>query len=202
MMKTIEIILASGSPRRKEILDKLKLYPRIIMPDIDESHKPNEKPHALVHRLSYEKAYAVAKNLDQGLIIGSDTIVVVDNQILTQPKTAEEAKAMLTAISGRTHQVLTGMTLIYQPNHEVFTQVAMTNVIMNPLTPDWINDYVATGEPMDKAGAYGIQGIGATLVNRIDGEYSTVVGLSVQTLMDGFKSLNLNYFDLIKQDEM
>jgi septum formation protein len=201
MMNSIEIILASGSPRRKEILDKLKLYPRIIQPDIDESHKPNEKPHALVHRLSYEKAYAVAKNLDRGLIIGSDTIVVIDHQILTQPKTTAEAKAMLTAISGRTHQVLTGMTLIYQPNHEVFTQVAMTNVIMNPLTDAWIDNYVATGEPMDKAGAYGIQGIGATLVNRIDGEYNTVVGLSVQTLMDGFRSLNLNYFDLIKQDQ-
>ena len=172
------IVLASASPRRQVLLRNARI-PFVVEPaDIDETPLPGESPKDYAERLAREKARAVSRKRPLDLVLGADTIVVVDNAILGKPRDAGDAARMLRLLSGRTHAVITGVCLVGPTAFEKMTSET-TRVTMNCLSDDEIRDYVATGEPMDKAGAYAIQGIASRWIPRIEGDYSNVVGLPV-----------------------
>ena len=174
----MKIVLASQSPRRRQLLGQMGLEFTTQSPEIDEAAFQGRDARDLVQILSREKARWIAGQVDpETLVIGADTVVVRDGEILGKPKGEEEARAMLASLSGRTHQVCTGVTVCR--GDKVLTQVEETQVTFRPLTDQEIRQYVSTGEPMDKAGAYGIQGLGALFVERIEGDYYNVVGLPV-----------------------
>ena len=174
----MKIVLASQSPRRKELLGRMGLEFVTQASKIDESAFDGLEAWELVATLSREKAQWIARQLDgETLVIGADTVVVRDGAALGKPKDAEDAVAMLLSLSGRDHQVCTGVTVCR--GDRVLTQVEETQVTFRELTEAEVRQYVSTGEPMDKAGAYGIQGLGGLLVEGIRGDYSNVVGLPV-----------------------
>ena len=174
----MEIILASGSPRRRALLTQMGLSFRVVVSHADEAVDPALPPAEQVEQLSLRKAQAVAPLVSRdAVILAADTLVALDGVILGKPGTPREAADMLTRLSGRTHTVFTGFTLLR--GEEVVTQSEATRVTFRPLTPGEIDAYVATGEPMDKAGAYGIQGLGGLLVEGIEGDYFNVMGLPV-----------------------
>ena len=178
----MDIILASGSPRRKQLLAQMGIETfRVISSDADETVEPGLSPARIVETLSARKAEAVAGHAKPGeLVIAADTIVALDGAVLGKPADGPEAFRMLSALSGRRHQVYTGVTLLRDA--ERCTEHEVTTVTFRELTRDDITRYIATGEPMDKAGAYGIQGYGALLVERIEGDYFNVMGLPVGRL--------------------
>ncbi|WP_424768132.1 Maf family protein [Paenibacillus sp. sgz302251] len=193
-----QLVLASSSPRRKELVASLDLSlpVYILSTDTDESFEPSWSPIQVVEELSLRKAQAAAfmlqqKQTEPSLIIGSDTVVVLDGEVLGKPEDVDDAKAMLTRLQGRGHEVYTGIACLLSASGEAMVAHRMTKVQMKPLSAGQITRYVATGEPMDKAGAYGIQGLGATLVERIDGCYFNVVGLPLSLLSD-----MLAYYDI------
>jgi septum formation protein len=175
------LVLASASPRRKELLQQAGYDFKVIPANISEERRPNEDPTAFVTRLAQEKAQSVFDHLncdapgDQLLVIGADTIVVTHEEILGKPQDAEDAARMLRLLSGRTHQVITGVCLISKQKTEVAAET--TAVIMREISEEEIFAYIATGDPMDKAGAYAIQGYPARWIPRIEGCYFNVVGL-------------------------
>ena len=172
----MKIILASRSPRRRELLGQVGLTFEIVSPEVDEAQYGGLPPRELVQTLSRAKALDAARQVPAGsLVLGADTVVVLDGQALGKPDGPEGARAMLTALSGRTHEVWPGFTLCR--DGAVHTEAVATEVTFRALAPEEIDRYVATGEPLDKAGAYGIQGRGALLVAQIRGDYSNVVGL-------------------------
>ena len=173
------MILASQSPRRRELLAQMGLTQFIIRPALgEEKADPGLTPGRLVEELSRRKAEEVAARSDPGdLVIAADTVVAVDGRILGKPRDGAQAREMLTLLSGRSHTVYTGVTV--RRDGEVLTGHEATRVRFRPLSPAEIDAYVRTGEPMDKAGAYGIQGLGALLVAGIEGDYFNVVGLPV-----------------------
>ena len=173
------IILASQSPRRRELLAQMGISNFIIRPAVGEESAPDGlTPARLVEALSLHKGLEVAAASDPAdLVIAADTVVAVDGQVLGKPHDREEAVSMLAALSGRTHTVYTGVTLCW--DGELLTEHEATTVQFRPLTAAEIEAYVATGEPMDKAGAYGIQGVGSLLVERIEGDYFNEVGLPI-----------------------
>ena len=174
----MKIVLASQSPRRKELLGRMGLEFVTQASKIDESAFDGLAARELVATLSREKAQWIARQLDgETLVIGADTVVVRDGVALGKPKDAEDAVAMLLSLSGRDHQVCTGVTVCR--GDRVLTQVEETQVTFRDLTEAEVRQYVSTGEPMDKAGAYGIQGLGGLLVEGIRGDYFNVVGLPV-----------------------
>ncbi|MGM9578773.1 MAG: Maf family protein [Evtepia sp.] len=174
----MKIVLASQSPRRKELLGKMGLEFTTKAPEIDETALSGLPARQLVEALSREKALWVARQEDpEAIVIGSDTVVVRDGEILGKPASPAQAEEMLSSLSGRSHEVCTGITVCQ--GNRVVSQVEVTRVTFRTLTPQEIARYVRTGEPMDKAGAYGIQGLGALLVEGIQGDYSAVVGLPV-----------------------
>ena len=174
----MKIVLASQSPRRRELLGKMGLEFTTKAPEIDETALSGLPARQLVEALSREKALHIAQGEDPDtIVIGSDTVVVLDGEILGKPATPRQAEEMLTALSGRSHEVCTGVTVCQ--GEKVVSQVEVTQVTFRSLTPEEVRRYVQTGEPMDKAGAYGIQGYGALLVEGIQGDYSSVVGLPV-----------------------
>ena len=174
----MKIVLASQSPRRKELLGKMGLEFTTKAPEIDETALSGLPARQLVEALSREKALWVARQEDpEAIVIGSDTVVVRDGEILGKPASPAQAEEMLASLSGRSHEVCTGITVCQ--GDRVVSQVEVTQVTFRTLTPQEIARYVRTGEPMDKAGAYGIQGLGALLVEGIQGDYSAVVGLPV-----------------------
>ena len=175
----MDIILASGSPRRKQLLAQMGIETfRVISSDADETVEPGLSPARIVETLSARKAEAVAGHAKPGeLVIAADTIVALDGAVLGKPADGPEAFRMLSALSGRRHQVYTGVTLLRDGERR--TEHEVTTVTFRELTRDDITRYIATGEPMDKAGAYGIQGCGALLVERIEGDYFNVMGLPV-----------------------
>ena len=180
-MEQYNLILASGSPRRRELLERVGLSFTVHPADVDETLVPGLTAQEQVMRLSQIKAEAVAKELTgDGVILSADTVVVLDGTILGKPKNSADAERMLRALSGRGHLVLTGITVRRGP--EIETRCEETEVHIRPLSQREIQTYVATGEPMDKAGAYGIQGQGALLVERIDGDFFNVMGLPVLLL--------------------
>ena len=173
----MNVVLASASPRRRELLQTAGVDFTVKVSDADEHIEPDTPPHEAVVSLARQKAQAVAKACPNDLVIGADTVVVYDGAILGKPADAADAARMLRMLSGKTHVVYTGVCLLYGKKEETFFE--QTQVTFFPLTEQEIDAYVATGEPMDKAGAYGIQGRGCTLVQSICGDYFNVVGLPV-----------------------
>ena len=186
---SIPIILASGSPRRRELLKSLNLDFEVIPADIDETVQTGETPEILVERLSREKARAVAQHHPDALVIAADTVVVLDGEILGKPKDRVENKSFIKRLQDRQHDVVTGHTLIYKEG--VQTAVKRTSVQFRPLTKEEIEAYVTTGEGLDKAGGYAIQGYGAALIPHIEGCYFNVVGLSVATVVGAAAALGV-----------
>ena len=172
----MELILASQSPRRKELLSLFRLPFVIRVADIDETMDADASPFDEVARLSREKAMAVSRQGDD-IVIAADTIVVCQGKVLGKPHSQEEAVQMLSLLSGRDHQVMTGMTVVRGEQVESCTEV--TDIHFRELTRKEIDAYVATGEPMDKAGAYGIQGGAALFAEKMVGDYYNVMGLPV-----------------------
>ncbi len=174
-------VLASQSPRRAELLRRLGLEFEIVPASIDESYVDHEMPAAHAERLAREKALAVAERRPEALVLGSDTIVLVDSDVLGKPRTPAEAVEMLLRLSGREHEVFTGVALVAGAG--TFSAIERVRVRFRTLDRSECEAYVATGEPLDKAGAYGIQGYGSALVESIIGDYFAVMGLPiVQTL--------------------
>ena len=175
----MDIILASQSPRRRELLERMGVWDfRIVTPDIDEQMDRDLPPGELVGRISLEKALAVQAQEGKGpIIIAADTVVALDGAVLGKPADELDAFKMLSTLSGCRHQVYTGLTVLR--GEEQYTVSEETTVTFRELSAEEIDRYVATGEPMDKAGAYGIQGYGALLVEGIQGDYYNVMGLPV-----------------------
>lgn len=171
----MEIILASASPRRQELLRQVGVSFRVVPSGIDETVTTPMTPAHLVEHLALSKARDVASRHPQALVVGADTIVVVDQLVLGKPKSREDAIAMIERLSGRDHVVMTGIALI-QGDREEFAH-EQTTVTFRALTRGEVERYVDSGEPMDKAGAYAIQGLGSTIVTGIHGDYFNVVGL-------------------------
>jgi septum formation protein len=182
------IVLASASPRRQELL-RIAGIPFTVQPaDIDESPLADESPRGCAERLARGKALAVSQSRPRDCVLGADTIVVVDDAILGKPRDADDAARMLRMLSGRTHAVITGVCLVspvvsgqgsVASEADLVTASETTLVTFCELSDDEIHDYVVTGEPMDKAGAYAIQGMASRWIPRIEGDYSNVVGLPV-----------------------
>lgn len=179
------IILASASPRRSEIMNQLGLDFQVIPSDISEVIPEfSFSPRDLVAELALHKASDVARKLKQGLVIGADTLVVLEDRVFGKPSDPDEAVEMLTALSGRTHSVYTGIAIIQASTGRTETGFCETKVKFKPLSPEEIQSYVNTKEPLDKAGAYGIQGKGGVLVEGIEGCYFNIVGLPISKLAD------------------
>ena len=185
------IVLASASPRRSDVLAMLGLSFGVVPADVEERRGAGEAPGDYVERLSREKALAVSQAHPGALKIAGDTIVVLEGDVLEKPADRAEAAAMLAALSGRTHRVYSGLALAW--NGKVVSRVASARVRFREVERGFIESYVQTGEPLDKAGAYGIQGCGATMIEAVEGDYYTVVGLSVAAFMDLLGELGLEY---------
>jgi septum formation protein len=171
------LVLASASPRRQELLRNAGISFVVQAADIDETPLDDEKAEQCARRLAREKALAVARLRPQDRVLGADTIVVVDGAILGKPRDAADAARMLRLLSGRTHEVITGVCLVESGEARIASEI--TVVTMNELSDEEIQAYVASREPMDKAGAYAIQGMASRWIPRIEGDYSNVVGLPV-----------------------
>jgi len=182
MNDCLPIVLASASPRRADLLRQIGVDFIAFPAEIDESYKAGEDPASHALRLAIGKAGVVAQQIEKGLVIGADTIVVVDGAVLGKPANREEAARMLQRLSGWTHQVITGIALVRSQPRSECHHVETTEVRFRDLSADEIWDYVDSGEPMDKAGAYAIQGRGALFVSGIDGCYHNVVGLPLFAL--------------------
>jgi septum formation protein len=185
------IILASASPRRRELLDLVGIQHIVVPADIDESIRAAESPSEHAERLAREKALAVAEQHANALVIAADTIVVVDGRIIGKPRSEDDAAVMLASLSGITHTVVTGMACAL--NGRLVSSVVDVFVTFRALSERDIREYLATGEPMDKAGSYGIQGYGATIVRRIEGDYFAVMGLSLVRLVELMQQLGVSY---------
>lgn len=172
------VILASSSPRRRQLLAQIGVQFRVISPDADETPLPDESPQQMVQRLSQLKARAVASQQDHGLVLGSDTTVVLNNVVLGKPTDPSDAHRMLRRLSGNTHTVFTGWAIVDAASGKERIGCGKADVTFRTLDDDEIAAYVATGSPLDKAGSYGIQDdLGAVFIEQIDGDYYTVVGL-------------------------
>ena len=182
----MNLILASQSPRRRELLGLFGIPFTVKVADIDEAMDENAAPYDEVARVSRLKALAIEREPDD-VVIAADTIVVCGGKVLGKPKSVEEAKEMLRLLSGRDHQVMTGMTVLYGHRERVVTEV--TDLHFRELTESEIDRYVSSGEPMDKAGAYGIQGGAALFCQRMVGDYYNVMGLPVCRLYETLKNL-------------
>ncbi|MFN5581108.1 Maf family protein [Gemmatimonas sp.] len=177
----VRVILASQSPRRRELLNQIGIAHEVRPAHVDETVWPNEAPVPHCERLARAKAHTLAVEHPDALVIGSDTIVVIDGAILGKPADGRDAIRMLQQLSGRTHTVHTAVAVAHAG--QTWAAVEAVQVSFRALTAEQIAAYVATGEPMDKAGAYGIQGAGAVLVDRIDGDYYAVMGLPLARLV-------------------
>lgn len=187
----LRVVLASQSPRRRELLSLIGVPHTVRPADIDESVHANEAPVPHAERLARTKASVVAELERDALVIGSDTIVVIDDEILGKPQDPEHATAMLRKLSGRTHTVVTAVAVAH--GSRLVSAVEQVVVTFRPLSDEAIADYITTGEPMDKAGAYGIQGYGATIVERIDGDFFSVMGLPLGKLVILCAELGVSY---------
>jgi septum formation protein len=185
------VILASASPRRRELLTLIGIRHEVRPADIDESLLTGERPVAHAERLARAKAHTIAEHEAGAVVIAADTIVVVDGDVLGKPRDAADARAMLRRLSGRTHTVLTAVAVALGAKTE--SAVESVDVTFRALSDDDIVSYVATGEPMDKAGAYGIQGYGATIVERVDGDYFSVMGLGLRRLVELLDRVGVRY---------
>ncbi|MBX7120316.1 MAG: Maf family protein [Gemmatimonadaceae bacterium] len=187
----VRVILASQSPRRRELLTLVGIVHEVRPADIDESVMPDERPVPHCERLARAKAHVLATRHPEAVVIAADTIVVLDGDILGKPRDEADARAMLARLAGRTHTVFTAMAVARDGRTE--SAVEEVQVTFRALTAEAIAEYVATREPMDKAGAYGIQGFGATIVERIEGDYFSVMGLGLRRLVALLERVGLRY---------
>ena len=190
-MTTLRIVLASASPRRRELLRLIGIEHEVVPADVDESLHPNEAPAVYAERLARAKASARPSEDSAVITIGSDTIVVIDDRVLGKPRDRAEAIEMLRTLSGRTHTVYTAVAV--RRGTRIVSAVEHVAVTFRALTDAAIASYIDTGEPMDKAGSYGIQGFGATIVERIDGDYFAVMGLALGTLIGLLSQVGVRY---------
>jgi septum formation protein len=184
-----KLILASASPRRKALLELVGLEFDVVPGDVDESFRGKETPRNHVRRLSREKALGVAALHPDAWVIGADTIVLINGEVLGKPRTKDEARSMLRKLSGRTHRVLSGFTVLRKNGGAVFTDVVESRVVFKTLSADEIEWYVETDEPYDKAGGYAAQGMGVSLIREIRGSYTNVVGLPLCEVVDALRQM-------------
>lgn len=201
-----KIILASGSPRRKKLFQQINLPFDVQPSSVDESFDPSLPPNEIVQQLAIRKVEDVAISNKNALVIGADTIVLFNNQILEKPASQVEAKQMLQNLSGQTHQVLTGVALckVDSSNNitDTTTFVEITDVVFGDLNPNDIENYVAGGSPMDKAGGYGIQDdFGAIFVKRIEGDYYNVVGFPLYRFYNEMETFAPEFLPQLKPNE-
>ncbi|MHB8880036.1 MAG: Maf family protein [Thermodesulfovibrionales bacterium] len=189
--QTRKIILASGSPRRRELLSLTGLKFRVVLSDFEEDMTLPLPPQSLAKFLSREKAAAVAGGYKNAVVIAADTFILFNQAILGKPHTPREAARMLAMLSGRAHTVITGYTIIDTADGRRVTRAVSTKVYFRELTRREIDTYVATGEPLDKAGAYAIQGRGSVFIKRISGDYFNVIGLPLCSLTEDLKAFGI-----------
>ena len=185
------VILASQSPRRRELLTLIGIAHQVLPADIDKSVMPDEAPAPHAERLARAKAHALAEKHPHAVVIAADTIVVVDGDILGKPRDEAHAAEMLRRLSGREHTVFTAIAVARDARTE--SAVEAVDVTFRALTDAEIKAYIATREPMDKAGAYGIQGYGATIVERVNGDYFSVMGLGLRRLVELLARVGVHY---------
>jgi septum formation protein len=190
-MSECRVILASASPRRRELLNLVGIPHEVRPANIDETIRPRETPRRHAERLAREKASAVATRDPSLITIGADTIVVINRKVLGKPASIDQAAAMLRQLSGREHKVVTAVAV--SRGKKLRSAVEEVRVKFRSLRADEIDAYIATGEPMDKAGAYGIQGYGATIVECVDGDYFSVMGLSLVRLVGLLRDVGVKY---------
>ena len=179
---TEPIVLASGSPRRRQLLEMLRIPFRVIAPDVDEHVLAGEAPAAYVTRLARVKAGVIAARVPGAVVLAADTTVVLDAEIFGKPASPAHAVAMLARLQGRTHEVMTAVTVMRDA--ETAQALDVSRVTFRPADERTLAAYVATGEPLDKAGAYAIQGLGAPLIERVDGDFFGVMGLPLRLALD------------------
>jgi septum formation protein len=197
-MSRPRVILASASPRRRDLLSLVGIEHEVRPANIDESRRNGETPSAHAERLAREKATAI--DAPDAVTIGSDTIVVVDGDVLGKPRNRAQAAEMLRRLSGRAHVVMTGVAVRWRGT--LASGLEEVGVTFRTLTEREIERYIDTGEPMDKAGAYGIQGFGATIVDRVDGDYFAVMGLPLNRLARLLRDVGLGYdFGAVTADD-
>lgn len=186
-----QLVLASQSPRRAELLSRLGLSFEVEPADIDESYIDHEMPADHAERLAREKALTVARRRPGALVVGSDTIVILDSDVLGKPRDEAEAVRMLQRLSGREHEVFTAVAVVQ--GERIESALERVRVRFQPLSREQCEAYVATGEPMDKAGAYGIQGFGSALVHSIEGDFFAVMGLPVVRTLELIERMGWRY---------
>jgi septum formation protein len=192
MRNTRKIILASASPRRKEIFKKTGLKFEVDESDFDEKVDPGLKPHELAKFLSRAKAKDVARRHRNALVIAADTIVIAGRKIFGKPGGEKQAREMLKTLSGKAHSVITGFTIIDTAGKKELSRAVETKVYVKRLGADEIAAYIRSGEPFGKAGAYGIQGLGAVIVKKIEGDFFNVMGLPLNALAEGLKKFGVH----------
>lgn len=190
-----KIILASQSPRRRMLLNMLGLDFVSIAADADESFYPGEQAQPGAERMARQKALAVARNLNEGLVIAADTVVCCEGEIMGKPLNEEDAFLKLSRLSGKAHQVITAICIIDTEESGMDLESELTTVYFRDLTPQEINGYIKSGEAMDKAGAYGIQGLASVFVEKIDGCYFNVVGMPLTRLYKALKRRGVNLLE-------
>lgn len=187
-----KIILASQSPRRKALLKQVGLNFEVIVSNFEEKIEYSLKPEELAEKFSLQKAKDVARKQKNAIIIAADTLVVFNNEILGKPKTPEKARQMLKKLSGRSHLVITGFTIIDTKSGKTVTKSVKSKVYFKKLTNQEISSYVATGEPLDKAGAYAVQEKGGLFVEKIEGDFLNIVGLPISNLVKELKKFGVS----------
>jgi septum formation protein len=185
------IILASASPRREELLGKIGLKFEVEPSDYAEDMSSELSPDELARAISLEKARAVASKHKNTIVIAADTFIVFRGKIMGKPNTEAEARKMLMRLRGKAHSVITGFTIMDTEENKVLTKSVETVVYIKNLTSEEIEAYVKSGEPLDKAGAYAIQGLGSVIVERIEGDYFNVIGLPLSALTEGLKEFGV-----------
>lgn len=186
------IVLASASPRRRHLLEMLGIAHEVLPSDVDETRLPGEVPEAMAVRLAAAKALAVLAQRPDHLVLAADTVVTIDDHVLGKPDDPSDAARMLAMLSGRSHRVITAVAVAL-PGGEIRERYDATHVWFRELSPETIAAYVATGEPMDKAGSYGVQGYGAVLVERVDGDFFSVMGLPLRLVVELLEEVGQPY---------
>jgi len=184
----VKLILASSSPRRRELMTQAGFLFDVLAANIDETRRPNETPTDYVQRLALEKAGAIAALHPEAIVLGADTTVVLNGEVMNKPTNLADAERMLRALSGQTHQVHTGLAVVAGSSTQ--SHVETTDVIFREITPAELAAYLASGDALDKAGAYGIQGYAARWIPRIEGDYFNVVGLPLSAVVGLLKTVH------------
>lgn len=185
------IILASKSPRRKELMSLIPVQFMVQTKEVEEYINLQDSPEENVKRLAREKAYAVGKEYKDEWILGCDTVVVYEEEILGKPKDEEDARKMLSKLSGKVHLVYTGIALYNESNEKLIQKAVCSKVFMKEISQEELKWYISTGEPFDKAGGYGIQGFASNFIEKIEGDYFNIVGLPVATIYNLLKEEGL-----------